>query len=213
MVISNFQRSKGAAGEEEISPRTKRREALFKRESFGSVNSEKIQDRHEWALGEFLEKEKNLTREVLHSSVEPDEAGKVTGDFRKMASRLAKEDKTKRDSFRVHGLFAKIVDKSNTELPDDQDDSIIDSEEVIRPMRRRRKRIPWRIDPGRSSKVEVSTSSILQGRSISRLPISILPDEADEKRKHIVLEQFPYLLLRYSENYGDKFVFNSSVPC
>ncbi|PKC17638.1 hypothetical protein RhiirA5_405663 [Rhizophagus irregularis] len=82
MVISNFQRSKGAAGEEEISPRTKRREALFKRESFGSVNSEKIQDRHEWALGEFLEKEKNLTREVLHSSVEPDEAGKVTGDFR-----------------------------------------------------------------------------------------------------------------------------------
>ena len=28
-----------------------------------------------------------------------------------------------------------------------------------------------------------------------------------------VLEQFPYLSLKYSENYGDKFVFNSSVPC
>ncbi|CAB4424167.1 unnamed protein product [Rhizophagus irregularis] len=109
--------------------------------------------------------------------------------------------------------------------------------QMIRPMHRRRKRIPWskhinppisltydsnssgdakEIDPGRSSKVEVSTSFILQGRSISRLPISILPDETDEKRKHIVglvLEQFPYLSLRYSENYGDKFVFNSSVPC
>jgi hypothetical protein len=63
----------------------------------------------------------------------------------------------------------------------------------------------------------VSTSSIPKGRSKSRLPISILPaDETDEKRKHIiglVLEEFPYLSLRYSENYGDKFVFNSSVPC
>ncbi|CAB4439439.1 unnamed protein product [Rhizophagus irregularis] len=73
------------------------------------------------------------------------------------------------------------------------------------------------INSGRSSKAEVSTSSIPKGRSKSRLPISILPaDETDEKRKHIiglVLEQFPYLSLGYSENYGDKFVFNSSVPC
>ncbi|GBC11304.2 hypothetical protein GLOIN_2v1768396 [Rhizophagus irregularis DAOM 181602=DAOM 197198] len=63
----------------------------------------------------------------------------------------------------------------------------------------------------------IRPSGYLGGRSKSRLPISILPaDETDEKRKHIiglVLEQFPYLSLRYSENYGDKFVFNSSVPC
>jgi hypothetical protein len=50
----------------------------------------------------------------------------------------------------------------------------------------------------------------------SRLPISILPEDPEVKRKHIiglVLEKFPYLSLEYSESYGDRFVFNSSVPC
>jgi hypothetical protein len=28
-----------------------------------------------------------------------------------------------------------------------------------------------------------------------------------------VLEQFPYLSLKYSESYGDRFVSNSPVPC
>jgi len=63
-----------------------------------------------------------------------------------------------------------------------------------------------------------STSSSGQARSSnkSRLPISILPDDPEEKRKSIikkVLEQFPYLPLKYSESYGNRFVFNSSVPC
>jgi len=50
----------------------------------------------------------------------------------------------------------------------------------------------------------------------SRLPISILPEDPEEKRQHIiglVLERFPYLSLEYSESYGDRFVFNSSAPC
>ena len=28
-----------------------------------------------------------------------------------------------------------------------------------------------------------------------------------------MLEQFPYLSLKYSESYSDRFVCNSSVPC
>ncbi|CAB4470146.1 unnamed protein product [Rhizophagus irregularis] len=73
--------------------------------------------------------------------------------------------------------------------------------------------------PGSSSKAEVSTSFIPQGRIRARLPISILPDDPDdseEKRKHIiglVLKRFPYLSLEYSESYGDSFVFNSSIRC
>ncbi len=50
----------------------------------------------------------------------------------------------------------------------------------------------------------------------SRLPISTLPDDPEEKRKSVinkVLERFPYLSMKYSESYGDGFVFNSSVPC
>jgi hypothetical protein len=38
------------------------------------------------------------------------------------------------------------------------------------------------IGPGNSSKAEVSTSSIPQERSKSRLPISILPEDPEEKR-------------------------------
>ncbi len=28
-----------------------------------------------------------------------------------------------------------------------------------------------------------------------------------------MLEQFPYLSLEYSESYGNRYEFNSSVPC
>ncbi|RIB12268.1 hypothetical protein C2G38_2145155 [Gigaspora rosea] len=41
-----------------------------------------------------------------------------------------------------------------------------------------------------------------------RLPISVLPDDPEEKRNHIikmVSEQFPYLTLKYSNEYGDYF--------
>ncbi|CAG8631558.1 13167_t:CDS:2, partial [Funneliformis mosseae] len=61
-----------------------------------------------------------------------------------------------------------------------------------------------------------SSSDQISKSNKSRLLISILPEDLEEKRKHIiglVLERFPYLSLRYSKSYGDRFVFNSSVPC
>ena len=50
----------------------------------------------------------------------------------------------------------------------------------------------------------------------SRPPISILPDDLEEKRKSVinkVLEQFPYLSSKYSNKDHDYFDFNSSVSC
>ncbi|CAB4437156.1 unnamed protein product [Rhizophagus irregularis] len=47
-------------------------------------------------------------------------------------------------------------------------------------------------------------------------PISILPDDPDEKQKHIielVLERFPYLSLRNSDERGDWFSLDSSASC
>ncbi|CAG8831428.1 35063_t:CDS:2, partial [Gigaspora margarita] len=47
----------------------------------------------------------------------------------------------------------------------------------------------------------------------TRLPISVLPDDPEEKRNHIikmVLEQFPYLTLKYSNEYGDYFTCSVS---
>ncbi|CAG8842745.1 39609_t:CDS:1, partial [Gigaspora margarita] len=42
----------------------------------------------------------------------------------------------------------------------------------------------------------------------SRSPISVLPVDPKKKRNHVikmVLEQFPYLTLKYSNKYGDYF--------
>ena len=51
----------------------------------------------------------------------------------------------------------------------------------------------------------------------SRLPISILPDDLEEKRKHIiglVLERFPSLSLSdHSSERGERFDLNSSTLC
>ena len=50
----------------------------------------------------------------------------------------------------------------------------------------------------------------------SRPPISILPNDPEEKRKAVinkVLEQFPYLSSKYSNENLDYFDFNSSVAC
>ncbi|CAB5372561.1 unnamed protein product [Rhizophagus irregularis] len=58
------------------------------------------------------------------------------------------------------------------------------------------------------------TSSISSSKS--RLPISILPEDPEEKQKHIiglVLEQFPYLSLSDSDERDDRFNLNSSVIC
>ncbi len=60
---------------------------------------------------------------------------------------------------------------------------------------------------GNTFKTEVSTSSTISSSKIgssnrSQLLISILPDDPEEKRKHIiglVLEQFPYLSLSDSD--------------
>ena|SRR5436305_894660 len=59
-----------------------------------------------------------------------------------------------------------------------------------------------------------STSSISSSKS--RFPISILPEDPEEKRKHIiglVLEQFPYLSLSDSDERGDRFNLNNSAIC
>ncbi|CAB4386479.1 unnamed protein product [Rhizophagus irregularis] len=78
-----------------------------------------------------------------------------------------------------------------------------------------------KIGPVDSPKSQVSIPSTSSSDQISesnqsRLPISILPEDPEEKQKHIiglVLERFPYLSLEYSESYGDRFVFNSLAPC
>ncbi|PKB96599.1 hypothetical protein RhiirA5_434561 [Rhizophagus irregularis] len=78
-----------------------------------------------------------------------------------------------------------------------------------------------KIDLVNSPKAEVSTSSTTSSSQInksnkSRLPISILPEDPEEKRKHIiglVLERFPSLSLNDSSERGERFNFNSSTFC
>jgi len=78
-----------------------------------------------------------------------------------------------------------------------------------------------KIGPVNSPKAEVSTSSTTSSSQInksnkSRLPISILPEDPEEKRKHIiglVLERFPYLSLVDSDERADSFSLNSSTLC
>ncbi|RGB23804.1 hypothetical protein C1646_676841 [Rhizophagus diaphanus] len=66
--------------------------------------------------------------------------------------------------------------------------------------------------------VAVSTPSVPQINvsNQSRLPISILPEDPEEKRKHIiglVLEKFPYLSLDDSDERRDTFNLDSSALC
>ena len=73
-------------------------------------------------------------------------------------------------------------------------------------------------DSSRIGPVAVSTSPVPQinESNQSRLPISILPEDPEEKRKHIiglVLERFPYLSLSKSDEYGESFKLNSSSIC
>jgi len=78
-----------------------------------------------------------------------------------------------------------------------------------------------KIDPANSPKAEVSTSSTTSSSQInksnkSRLPISILPEDLEKKRKHIiglVLEQFSYLSLSDSDKHADRFKLDSSTLC
>ena len=72
-----------------------------------------------------------------------------------------------------------------------------------------------------SVKSQVSVSSTISSCKIgssnrSRLPISILPEDPEEKRKHIiglVLERFPSLSLSNSSERGERFNLNSSTLC
>ena len=67
----------------------------------------------------------------------------------------------------------------------------------------------------------MSTSSTISSSKVGssnkfRLLISILPDDPEEKRKHIiglVLEKFPYLSLDDSDERRDTFNLDSSAPC
>ncbi|PKY60727.1 hypothetical protein RhiirA4_431335, partial [Rhizophagus irregularis] len=68
------------------------------------------------------------------------------------------------------------------------------------------------------SEAVINTSSVPQVilSNKSRLPISILPEDPEEKRKHIiglVLERFPYLSLVDSNERADSFSLNSSILC
>ncbi|GES83310.1 hypothetical protein GLOIN_2v1779898 [Rhizophagus clarus] len=99
----------------------------------------------------------------------------------------------------IYKLFEKIgIDKikyiTTTELPDDQEGSIIDSEEEI-------------LDDHTNAS-EVVSAGVIPLKSVQsirpkiKLPISILPEDPEEKRKHIiglVLEKFPYLSLDDSD--------------
>ena len=73
-------------------------------------------------------------------------------------------------------------------------------------------------DSSRIGPVAVSTSPVSQinESNKSRLPISILPEDPEEKRKHIiglVLERFPYLSLSDSDERADRFNLDSSTLC
>ena len=66
------------------------------------------------------------------------------------------------------------------------------------------------------SQVNTSNHLVSTSDNNSRPPISILPDDPEEKRKSVinkVLEQFPYLSSTYSNKNHDYFDFNSSVSC
>ena len=78
-----------------------------------------------------------------------------------------------------------------------------------------------KIDLVNSPKAEVSTSSTTSSSQINKsnkswLLISILPEDPEEKRKHIiglVLERFPYLSLSDSDERADRFNLDSSTLC
>ncbi|CAB4398851.1 unnamed protein product [Rhizophagus irregularis] len=78
-----------------------------------------------------------------------------------------------------------------------------------------------KIGPVDSPKSQVSvptttSSSQISESNQSRLPISILPEDSEEKRKHIiglVLEKFPYLSLDDSDSRRDTFNLDSSALC
>ncbi|CAB4480865.1 unnamed protein product [Rhizophagus irregularis] len=79
--------------------------------------------------------------------------------------------------------------------------------------RRRFQQRELRIGP-----VAVSTSPVPQINVSNRpgLPVSILPENPEEKRKHIiglVLEKFPYLSLDDSDERRDTFNLDSSALC
>ena len=61
-----------------------------------------------------------------------------------------------------------------------------------------------------------TSSSQINKSNKSRLPISILPEDPEEKRKHIielVLERFPSLSLSDSSERDERFNLNNSTLC
>ncbi|CAB4417728.1 unnamed protein product [Rhizophagus irregularis] len=69
-------------------------ELLKKNLSFGSVESDNVQDRHRWALDGLLEKKDKMRQEIIHPSVEPEEVEKIINDVRddqKSKNRVAEQ--------------------------------------------------------------------------------------------------------------------------
>ena len=74
------------------------------------------------------------------------------------------------------------------------------------------------ITPAKSqvSVPSASSSNQISKSNKSRLPISILPEDLEKKRKHIiglVLERFSYLSLSDSDKHADRFKLDSSTLC
>ena len=151
--------------------------------------------------------------------------------------------------------FQTIIDyfskNPNTELPDDQESSIIDSKEEISDDQTDASEV--KVNPEESPKDQVSvqvtlipSSHVSNSSSDSKgigpddlpkfqvsipstsfsdqisksnrsgLPVSILPENPEEKRKHIiglVLEKFPYLSLDDSDECRDTFNLDGSTLC
>ncbi|CAG8571082.1 20348_t:CDS:2 [Rhizophagus irregularis] len=70
---------------EQKSPRQKEKNFIRtarRNSSFGSANSDMIQDRHGWALDGLIEKEANMNKEIINPSVEPEEVKIVVSQER-----------------------------------------------------------------------------------------------------------------------------------
>ncbi|CAB4419208.1 unnamed protein product [Rhizophagus irregularis] len=87
--VSKGSGSKRPIGEREVRAEesaSKKKRILFERQernlSFGSANSDMIQDRHGWALDGLIEKEANMNKEIINPSVEPEEVKIVVSQER-----------------------------------------------------------------------------------------------------------------------------------
>ncbi|PKY15202.1 hypothetical protein GLOIN_2v1781172 [Rhizophagus irregularis DAOM 181602=DAOM 197198] len=80
---------------EQKSPRQKEKNFIRtarRNSSFGSANSDMIQDRHGWALDGLIEKEANMNKEIINPSVEPEETNRPIYNLLKKPRNSLTED-------------------------------------------------------------------------------------------------------------------------